>query len=324
MVIALVIVAIIGVGAFLAYSMWANSRAAYNSSPAAREIEEFRQALKKTPNDVNMRMRLAQALSVAGRDRESIQQYQQVLKISKDYVPALSGLGFELLKQKKWAEGESYFKKVISLTEATAPTTEGSSPLELAYYYTGVARMEQRDYQGAVGYLKSALRYRPDASDTSYAIAVCYKNLGIDDGYRDMLLYTLRFDPKMPEANYDYGILLLAKGDVAGAAEHFRISSDAAPYKAEPRDELAKLGSATDRIAEANKLASTNTTAALVQARVAVAIDPQSVDALLLAGKLNEKLRKKVKAAEYYNKALLIDPTNALAKAGLKRVKNGS
>lgn len=316
--------AIVIVGAYFGYSVWANSQSLRTGSPANREIDTYVQALKKKPNDLETRMRLAQALSVAGRDREAVEQYQQVLKLQKDWVPALSGIGFELMKQKDWKGGEEYFKRVIDITEGKTPALAGGSSGEIAYYYIGIARMEQRDYSGAAGYLKTALRMRKDASDTAYALSVCYNKLGITDGHRDMLLYTLQFDPKMPEANYDYGLLLVSDGKFADAAEHFRISTDAAPYKQEPKDELAKLGTASARLATANKLASTDAKAALVEARIAAALDPQSVESFLLVGKLNEKLKKRTKAAEAYQKVLVIDPGNAIATAGLKRVKNGS
>jgi Tfp pilus assembly protein PilF len=165
---------------------------------------------------------------------------------------------------------------------------------------------------------------KKDSSDTAYMLAVCYKQLNIMDGYRDTLLYTLQFDPKMPEANYDYGMYLLSKGDLAGAAEHLRTSSDAAPYKAEPRDELAKLGPADKRLADARDLASKDASAALVQARIAAAVDPSSTDALLLVAKLYEQRKDKDKAQSIYEKILLGDPKNAEAAAGLKRVKHGS
>lgn len=304
--------------------MWANNQALRTGSPANREIDAYLQALKKKPNDLETRMRLAQALSVAGRDKEAVDQYQQVLKIQKDWVPALSGIGFELMKQKDWKGGEEYFKRVIDLTEGKTPALPGASSGEIAYYYVGIARMEQRDYSGAAGYLKTALRMRKDAADTSYALSVCYSKLGIIDGQREMLLYTLQFDPKMPEANYDYGLLLISDGKPADAAEHFRTSATAAPYKQEPKDELAKLGTAPARLGAANKLASTDAKAALVEARVAAALDPKSVDALVLVGKLYEKLKTRTKAAETYEKVLVLDPGNAIATAGLKRVKNGS
>jgi tetratricopeptide (TPR) repeat protein len=320
----LAVVAIFAVGGYLGYVVWANNQSLMVGSPANREIEAFTQKLKLNPNDIETRMRLAQALSVAGRGQEAISQYQQVLKVSKDWVPALSGIGFEMMKRKDWKGGEEYFKKVISLTEDKAPPISGASSLEIAYYYTGVALMEQGDYQGAAGYLRRALALRADASDTSYALAVCYHKLGIPDGYRQMLLYTLQFDPKMPEANYDYGMLLLADGDKAGAAEHFRTSTNAAPYKAEPKDQLAKLGSAPALLATANQLASTDASASLSDARIASALDPKSVESFLLVGKLWEKLKNPTKASEAYQKVIELDPSNAAAAAGLKRVKNGS
>jgi tetratricopeptide (TPR) repeat protein len=320
----LVAVLVLLVGGFIAYSMWSNSQNLLNGSPASREIQAFTDKLKKNPADLETRMRLAQALSVAGRSADAIAQYQEVLKISKDWVPALSGIGFEMMKQKDWKGGQTYFKKVISLTEGKAPATSGASSLEIAYYYTGIAAMEMKNYEEAVGYLRRALSMRRDSSDTAYALSVSYAKLDIPDGQRQMLLYTLQFDPKAPEANYDYGLVLLKDKDLAGAAEHFRTSSTAAPYKAEPRDELAKLGKASDHLASANQLASKDASAALSEARIAAALDPQSVEALVLVGKLYEKRKDAAKATDFYQRVLLIEPDNATALAGLKRVKNGS
>jgi Tfp pilus assembly protein PilF len=168
------------------------------------------------------------------------------------------------------------------------------------------------------------LRLRRDSSDSAYALAVCYRELGETKGYEEYLLYTLQFDPKMPEANYDYGILLLAKKDLAGAAEHFRTSADAAPGVDKPQIELDKLGNASDRLAEARKLKASDPATALVNARIAFALDPESVDALALVGELYEAQKQPDKAAETYRKLLTMDPGNAIATEGLKRVGNGS
>jgi Tfp pilus assembly protein PilF len=137
-----------------------------------------------------------------------------------------------------------------------------------------------------------------------------------------MLLYTLQFDPKMPEANYDYGMLMLSEGRLAEAAEHFRISSTSAPYKQEPRDQLAKFGSASALLANATRLQSTDTSSALSQARISAAVDPTSVDAYLLIGKLYEAEKKKAEALAAYQKVLSLDPGNATALAAVNRVNN--
>jgi tetratricopeptide (TPR) repeat protein len=318
------VVLILAVAGYLGYRLWANENSLRKDTPAGREIEVLKEQLRKSPNNINARMKLAQAFSVAGRTDEAVQQYEAILKANKEFVPALSGLGFEFMKQKEWAEGEKYFQKVISLTEDKTPTSASGSPLEVAYYYIGISRMERKDYSAAAGYLKKALSMKQSSSDTAYALAVCYKHLNIMDGYSDTLQYALQFDPKMPEANYDYGMLLLSQGDTVGAAEHFRTSSDAAPYKAEPRDQLNKLGSATDRFAKASQLASKDASAALAEARISAAIDPESLPTLQLVAQLYEKMKKKAEAQAVYEKILLIDPENKIATEGLKRVKDGS
>ena len=322
-VIAVVVVIVVVLGGYLGYSVWAQNSSLKNSSPSAREIAALTAKLRANPNDYDARMRLAQAFAVAGRDNEAIEQYNVILKVNKNYVPALSGVGFEYLKQKKWKQGEEYFRKVVSLTENDTKGV-GSSPLETAYFYLGTALMEQHQYEEAAGFFKAALRLRRDASDSSYALAVCYRELGIMEGYEESLVYTLQFDPNMPEANYDYGMVLLSKNDTATAAEHFRTSANAAPDVDKPQIELDKLGKFADRLAEAVKLKSSDPAKALVNARIASALDPNSVDSLVLVGELYEAQKQPEKAAETYRKVLVLDPGNAVATAGLKRVGNGS
>jgi tetratricopeptide (TPR) repeat protein len=321
-----VAVVVLALGAYLGYTVWAQNRALRDSSPSAREIASLSKQLRANPNDFDLRMRLAQAFAIAGRDDEAIEQYKAILTVNKNFVPALSGVGFEYLKKKQWKEGENYFRRVISLTEKSSTGT-GSSPLETAYFYVGTALMEQRQYEDAAGFFKAALRLRRDSSDAAYALAVCYRELDVPQGYEDYLVYTLQFDPKMPEANYDYGILLLSKKDVAAAAEHFRKSADAAPGVDKPQielDKLAKLGSAKDRLAEAVKVKASDPAKALIEARIAFALDPESVDALALVGQLYETQKQPDKAVEAYRKLLLLDPGNQIATEGLKRVPNGS
>jgi tetratricopeptide (TPR) repeat protein len=320
--IAVVLVLVVAAGGYLGYSVWAQNRAVQDSTPSAREIASLSAQLRANPNDFDIRMRLAQAYAVAGRDNEALDQYKAILSVNKNFVPALSGAGFEYLKKKQWAEGETYFRKVITLTEKDTPAA-GSSPLETAYFYVGTALMEQRKYQEAVGFFKAALRLRRDSADASYALAVSYRELGETQGYEQYLVYTLKFDPAMPEANYDYGLFLLTKKDPASAAEHFRISADAAPSIDKPRIELEKLGKSKDRLAAAIKLKTSDPAEALTEARIAYALDPKSVEALGLVGQLYEAEKQPDKAADAYRKLLVMDPGNALATAGLKRVANG-
>lgn len=316
-----VAVLVLAVAGWLGYSVWAQNRAVNQSMPASRAVDELITKLRKNPNDIDVRMQLAQALSVAGRDREAAEQYKTVLKVRKDYTPALSGLGFIYLKERQWQTGEGYFRRVVSLLEGKAkPGTD--STLETAYFYLGTALMEQKKYEEAIPNLKQAIRYRRDASDTHYALSVAYREVGSDAKAREELEATLLFDPKMPEANYDLGEVLLKAGDKAGAAERFRMSVDSAPAVEAPQKALDALGPFSDRMTAARKLKESDPAKALVEARIAVAINPRDAGALVLLGDLYAATGDKSAAEANYRRALGIAPDDASAKAGLERVTN--
>lgn len=304
----------IGLAAFLGATVVVNRNKMIASTPAARAVEDLKDQVRKEPNNIDLRMRLAQALAVAGRANDAVGQYEAALKIKKDYLPALSGLGFIALQEQDWKTGESYYRKIVAKLAADTPVG-AESTLETAYFYLGTALMEQKQYEEAVGYFKEALRLRRDASDTHYALAVCYREMGADDAYEDSLGNALLFDPKMPEANYYYALVLLEKKDVAAAAEHLRTAIDAAPGRKEPQEELAKLGSAASHLAKARELKDSDAAQALEQARIAIAVDPSSQPAQLLAAELYLTAGNKEEAKTIIDDVLVSDPKNKQALA---------
>lgn len=322
-VIAVVAALVIGLGAFLGYSMWAQKASVKETAPASRALDKLVARVRKNPNDLDSRMQLAQTLALAGRDRDAAEQYEAVLKVRKEYVPAISGLGFISLKNKDWKTGERYFRKSVDLLEGNVDATKDSN-LEVAYFYLGTSLMEQREYEEAARYFMNALRIRRDASDTHYALAVCFREMDNTNKYRDSLENALLFDPQMPEANYDYGMLLIEGGDKAGGAEHLRVAANAAPNAEKPADALRSLGSDAEHVAEAKKLAGSNVKGAINEARIAVAIDPRNVDSALLLASLFEKAGDKKEAAGMFREVLKLEPQNTVAKDGLKRVTDES
>jgi len=316
-------VVVLLLGGFLGYSWWSSREAVISSTPAARAIKELEATVRTRPNDVDARMRLAQAYSVAGRDKDAIAQYKAVLTVNKEFVPAISGLGFLALKQGQYKTGEGYFRKIIDLLEGNVPLG-GEDTLETAYFYLGSALYEQREYEDAAGYFKEALRLRRDASDTHYALAVCYRELGLDEAYRESLENALLFDPQLPEANYDLAAILLAEGDEAGAAEHLRKAADAAPAAERIQVALQDMGTSDERLASAKKLMATDAKKALVQARVAAALEPSSPEVWIVVAQGYEETGDNTKAAEAFKRVISLDAGNTTATEGLKRVTDGS
>lgn len=314
-------IAAVALAVFLGWSMWSHNRAVTSSTSTSRAVSEIEAALKKSPNDLNLRMSLAQALVVSGREDEAVEQYKTILKAKKEYTPALSGLGFLEMKKRNWKEGEKYFREVVDLLAGTQDA-DRSKALEIAYFYLGTALMEQRKYEEAVPYFKAALRIRRDAADTHYALAYTYRQLDSMKKYREELEAALAFDPKMPEPNYDLGLLLLEEGDIGRASELFRMSTDNAEGVEEPRAELDKLGPFSTRIEAARKYESTDTSKALAEARVAVALEPKNVDALRLLASLWDKAGNREEAAAAYRQVLVVVPADPDATKALERLQN--
>jgi len=321
--IAAVAVVVLLLGGYLGFSVWSSRESVVTSTPAVRAIKELEATVRSRPNDVDARMRLAQAYTVAGRDKDAIAQYESVLTVNEEFVPAISGLGFIALKQKQYKTGEGYYRKIIDLLEGEVPLG-GEDTLETAYFYLGSALFEQKQYEDAASNFKEAIRLRRDASDTHYALAVCYRELGSEAAYRESLENALLFDPRMPEANFDLGEILLADGDQAGAAERFRNAADAAPTAERIQAALQDLGPYEDRLAAAEKSIEADPEKALVEARVAAALEATDPAARLLVGQAYEKTGDKAKAAEAYRRVLALDANNPTATEGLKRVTDGS
>lgn len=307
--------------AFLGYTMYVTAQAEKAGTPAARAAANLEKVVRENPNDIAARLRYADALAAAGEYRKALEQYQAALEIRPDDPQALTGLGVLAMNQGEWRTAEGYWRKIIEVLEESQYAAVDQR-LEKAYYYLGSTLMELKEYEDAALYLREALRIRRDASDTYFLLAIAYKNMDDPLKFEENLVNALQFDPLLPEANYEYGLLLLEKGDSASAAERFRISADnAPPDRPEPAAELEKFGVAEDRLAAAETaLAAGDDAAALTEARIAFALDQDSEPALRMIAKLWEKSGKADEARAAWQKLLEIVPADAEAEDALQRI----
>ena len=231
--------------------------------------------------------------------------------------------GFLAARQREWHTSEVYWRKAVALLDKQ-PSAKTSKQYETASIYLGTSLLEQDQFEEACASFKQALRVNSSAPDTHYLLAAAYKGMGAKDEYRSELETVLDYDPKMPEANYDYGVLLLEGGDRAGAAEHFRVAIDQGTASRDPERALEKLGPFAERMQAARAAAASDVRKALVEARIACALEPRDAVALLLVGSLYEKNGDTKSASEAYNSVVAVDPGNAKAKAGLERVRDAA
>jgi tetratricopeptide (TPR) repeat protein len=316
---------VVGLVAYLGYAYLSTQNRQENSSPAARSVANLSAIVREQPNSAPARVKLAQALAADGRVPEAVTQYQAALKIDPANIDALSGLGVVAMQRREFKTAEGYWLKVIDI-QGTGEMATKDQRLEVAYYYLGTTYVEMKRYQDAVGYLKQALRIRKDASDTHYMLSVAYRGLKLDEQAQQELDITLAFDPNNAQANYDMGLLRAKAGEEATAAELFRRSIDNAPSDklALPTAELKKFGDAATHLAQAKKLAATDPAKAVLEARIAAALDPKSVDALRIAAKAYDQLGKKTEATAVWQRILQLSPQDPEAVQATKGATSGS
>jgi len=319
--IAVKVVAVFVVAAlvYLGYTVWSNERAKTENSVTGRAIENLIQVVKDKPRDPGARILLAQAFASAGKLDDAVEQFQNALKLDEGSTTALEGLGLIAMKRGEWRTAEGYWRRIIENLKGGQYASQDQR-LERAYYYLGLTLIEVKDYENSVLFLKEALRMKRDAADTHYAISVAYRELGSLSNQRKELETALSFIPTLPEANYDMGLLLLADDDLAGAAELFRRSVDNAPGRAEPMEALAELGPFSERLAKAKELEKGDAKAALVEARIAIALEPTNLESARLVASLLDGLGNKADAIAAYERVLSLVPSDTVSVEAIERL----
>jgi tetratricopeptide (TPR) repeat protein len=311
----LVVVALV----YLGYTVWSTQRSVEESSVPSRAIDTLIKEVEADPGNAAARVLLGQALAAAGRVDEAVEQLNAALAIDEKQAAALEGLGIIAMRREEWATAEGYWRRILEVTGSGQYASQDLR-VERAHYYLGLTLIERHEYEDAVLYLKEALRIKRGSSDTHYALAIAYRELGSTSNQRNELETALRYDPKLPEANYELGLMLAADGDRAGAAELFRRSIDNAPTRAEPQAELDKYGPFEERLADARRLESTDPAAALIEARIAVALEPSDLPALRTVAKLLEKLGNTEDAALAWERVLRLAPNDPEATEARERL----
>lgn len=318
-----VAVLIIGALAYLAYSVFQGQRQADESSLAARAIANLEQAVRDDPENASVHVLLGDAYRDTGRPAAAVKEYDTALELSPDLPEALVGLAIVAMQTEEWRTSEGYWQRAIEVLSENQFAAQDLR-LEKAYYYYGTVLIELAEYDKAVANLKEALRITRSDADTHYALSVAYRELGSLNKQRESLETALMFVPTLPEANYDLGLLLLEEGDEASAAEHFRRSADYAPERPEPIEELSKLGPFEERLDAASSLAEADADAAYDEVRIAVALDPTSVDAARLMARLVARIGDEAETKAAWERVLTLAPGDPEATAALAEFDDGS
>jgi tetratricopeptide (TPR) repeat protein len=314
------VLAVVLVAGFLAWNVYADKQQRDTQSPAARAVANLAGIVAKSPNLASARVRLAEAMMANGQQTEAIAQLEAALQIEKENVDALTDLGLIAMDRGEWAQSEQYWTKLISVLAAQEMSAQDQRLADV-YYYLGTTFVEEKRYEEAVANLNESVKIKRDSSPVHYMLSVAYQRLGLPDRQEEELDIVLAFDPKQAQANFDKGMLLLKQGDTAGAAEYFRIAQDNAPGGiTDPQKQLDLLGSASERLAQASQLQTSDPKRALTDARIAAALDPTSVPAVRLVAQLWEVEKDPKRAQNAWGRLLELVPGDVQATDAIKRL----
>lgn len=319
--VAAMVVALVGLAGWFGYTVWSDYQADRLTHAPNRVVDALIEQVRKSPNDVVLRVRLGEALGAARRYPEAIEQFNAALKIEPEHVGAHLDLGMVALLNRNEAEAERYLKRVIELTDA-AQFVGVDERREKALYNLGLLKIEQKEYEDAAGYLKGALRIRKDASDTYLALAQALEGMGEIDGAIDNIKTALAFDPSYAEAHYNLGMLYREKEDDVNASYHFRQAVNGAPQAELPREALESYGLASDWVSRARTaFESGDNSGALNLVLVARNLDIDDLTAIKLHGAILEKTDEPGNALQVYLLALESNEDDADLKAAIARIE---
>lgn len=236
------------------------------------------------PDDLKMRLRLAEILEQEGEPARAAKEYEVYLSRmgEGDKLPLYKKLGY-LYTQSK------HYEKAIDFYLSAAKLDQGDANLyyNLSYLYERINQKEKADFylqnavtlksddtesrfrlaQGffdkgemdrAAGYLKEILEKRPQSLRALHLLMQIYEKGGDSDRLKDTYKKILALDPKNETILYNLGALEYETGNPEGSLPYFKAYLSAHPDDAAVRgilfDVYKKQGNDQEAYKEAAKL----------------------------------------------------------------------
>ena len=271
----------------------------------------FRNARVLVPDDVRWPYYLGHLARSTGRLTESVEHFEQVLRLRPDDLATLTWLGQVHIDAGRPEAAEPHLARARALHPGT--------PAVL--FQLGRAAAARRDHARAVALLEDALRLEPAATAIRYPLAMAYRGLGDLERARayldgsgdrdgdgagvtlpDPLMAEVNAALRSPQVHWDLGLYAGARGDWPEAVRQFREAARLGPDLPVVR---LNLGLALNRTGAAR--------AALEQLAEAVRLDPRLAAAHFAMGTLYERSGRDREAMERYTLAATHDPDHAEA-----------
>jgi len=189
----------------------AKANAARNApTPRYSEAEEqYKIAAKEDPNDARALMGLGNVYLDQGRFNDSVNAYQQALKVKADYLDVYQPLAYSFVRLEKYDDAAATLKQAL---QYDANNAEVHNNLAFAYVHAGQYNNAIPAAQQAIALLgKTGEAYRQELQIRKEVLSNAYKNLG--NAYNELKQYNEAADALKHAAEIEPG----------NAAAHFNL-----------------------------------------------------------------------------------------------------
>ncbi|MBI4493287.1 MAG: tetratricopeptide repeat protein [Chloroflexi bacterium] len=214
-------------------------------SPLDQAVRSLEDAVRQSPGDIQLRVRVADAYVRQGRYPQAITQYGEALKLQENHMPALFGMAAAELLRNNEVRAEELYRQIVDLNRDNEDRYS-SRDMEAAYYRLALFASKAGRHDEAAEWAREALKADRTDADVLYLLGTSEEARGNQEAARGAFRQAVSFDPNFRdgfaalgrtaaalgdsrEASYARGMELLAAGDVDGALAEFQRLIAAAP-----------------------------------------------------------------------------------------------
>ena len=279
--------------------------ALYEQGRYEEALDVTRIAVERRPEHFQAHFNLGATLDKLGRFEEAETHLRRAIALSPQAQNAYLNLSKVLYEQGRYEEA----------LEAARVAIEQDPDFVEAHFNLGAILNKLERFEEAEIHLRRAIALNPQARKAHFSLGVAlYKQ----DRYEEALAATriaIEQDPDFVEAHFNLGVVLDKLGRFEEAEAHLRRAIALNPQDVDPFRKLIKVLTPQGRYEEAIDLI-----------EQAVALDPASPQAAelhCLMGQTTEENGQPEVAAEYYMRALEIDPhyTKAIRRLAHLRIE---
>jgi tetratricopeptide (TPR) repeat protein len=270
-----------------------DQRVGSGPSLAQRQVQSAERQVRALPDNIGLRIQLAQAYRQANRLDDALKQYDEVLKVDGNNRGALMGRG-EILRTKGDLKGAAgAYKKVAA--NATGEFAGVDPQLEEAHYYLAAIAVTEGSLKDAVTELEAALKIDSTDADAWYLLGT----VRLKDGAPDQAVSAFRKALLFVPTGWcePYAQLETAYRKLSNAAEAEYAGAMVAFCQQNPAEAARQL--------------------------MALTSGPAAVDALLGLGMVAESTASRDDAVKWYQMVLTVDAKNSSAMSALARLGAG-